>query len=181
MKRIVPIAVTIRRQIRVVQEMPADVVDFLLRMFADRRWFGRRLKASFFRIRYLFVQQPEVPGGRQVIAQHFQRPDNNVAMALLLLDPGVTVKHKPLRPVSAFLILMGIYRFQDVFDHPVFLRCQKIFRRSLADVAGPPSRPAVLLQPVRYREVNQHIVRIPPGQRIQLLHFFCRWGRSLQR
>ncbi|MNE51718.1 hypothetical protein D3C80_1463570 [compost metagenome] len=87
-------------------------------------------------------------------------------MALFLLNRSILVKHEPLRPVAVILILMGKYGQQNFPYLFIFMRGKEVLHRPLAYIPCTPGCSAILLQSVRHGIVNQHIVRVPPGQSI---------------
>ena len=60
---------------------------------------------------------------------------------------------------------------QDLLDRFIVLERQEQFDRSLADVARPPRRTRVLLEPARHREMNHRVVREPWQRRVERCDF----------
>ena len=107
------------------------------------------------------VEEREIVGGLDVVAQRLERPDDHVAVAVPVADLGVGLEHEPLRPVATRLVLLREDDPQDLLDRRVVLERQQELDRPLADVARAPGRAAVLLQAVRHGEMHHRVVREP--------------------
>lgn len=142
------------------------VIQYSCRLF-------REPEAMLDGIRYFLIQDRIVASRCQVIRQNFQRPYDDVAMTLFLLNCKVFIKHEPLRPVAIIFVLVSVDHFDDIANLLIFLRCHKVLHRTLAHIPCTPSRAAVLLQTVRYGVVNQHVVGVPPRQRINFEQILC--------
>ena len=113
-----------------------------------------------------FVEKGEIAGRFDVVAQRLQRPDDDVAMRLLVLDGGIGFEHEPLRPVALLLVLLGENGAQNLLGRSVMLERQEELERTLADVARAPRRARILLEAMRRREVDHGVVRQPREDRI---------------
>ncbi len=68
-----------------------------------------------------FVEKGEIAGRFDIVAERLQRPDDDIAMRLLALDGGIGLEHEPLRPVAAFLVLLGEEDAQNRFRWLIML------------------------------------------------------------
>ena len=91
-----------------------------------------------------FVEEGEVAGRFDIVAERLQRPDDDVAMRLPILNGGIGLEHEPLRPVAAFLVLLGEDDAQNRLGRLVVLERQKQFQ------ADPGRRRAMPQAPPEY-------------------------------
>jgi hypothetical protein len=124
LQRVVPVAVAVRGQARPVQEMTMQMSDRFADMVPDRNVPLGEHERPPHGVRNPIVQNRGIARREQVVAEHLQRPDDDVAVAFLLLDRRIPIEHEPLRPVAIVFVLVGEDDFQDVPHHasPAFLR-----------------------------------------------------------
>ena len=113
------------------------------------------------------VEEGEVVGRLDIVAERLERPDDDVAMAVPVADVGIGLEHEPLRPVAARLVLLGEDDPQDLLDRRVVLEREQELDRALADVAGAPGGAGVLLEAVRHGEMDHRVVREPREERVE--------------
>ena len=118
--------------------------------------------------RHRLVEEAEVVGRLDVVAERLERPDDDVAVAVAVADLGVGRQHEPLRPVAAGLALLGEDGAQDVLDRRVVLEGEEELDRTLADVAGAPGRAARLLEAVGDGEMDHAVLGEPRQQGVEL-------------
>ena len=112
------------------------------------------------------VEKGEIAGRLHVVAQRLQRPDDDVAVRLAVLNGAVGLEHEPLRPVAALLVLLGEKDAQNRLGRRVVLQRQQQLHRALADVAHAPGGAGVLLEAVRRRQMHHGVVRQPRQDRV---------------
>jgi hypothetical protein len=64
----------------------------------------------------------DIAGRLDVVTECLQRPNNDIAMRLFALDGGIGFEHEPLRPVAAFLVLLGEEEAQNRFRWLIMLK-----------------------------------------------------------
>ena len=109
------------------------------------------------------VEESKVAGRFDIVAERLERPDDDVAVRLLILHNGIGFEHEPLRPVAAVLVLLGKEDAQDLLDLLIVLERQQEFDRALADVARAPRAAGILFEAVRRGEMD-HPVMCEPGK-----------------
>ena len=112
------------------------------------------------------IEKSKIAGGLDIVAERLERPDDDVAMRLLVLHHGIGFEHEPLRPVAAAFVLLREEDAQNLFDWPIMLERQKEFDRALADVARAPGAAGILFETVRRGEVDHGVVRKPGEDRV---------------
>ena len=103
------------------------------------------------------VEEAEIVGRLDIVAERLQRPDDDVAVAVAVADMGVGLEHEPLRPVAAVLVLLGEDDREDLAHRRSCSERQQELDRPLADVARAPGGAAVLLEPVRHGQVDHRV------------------------
>lgn len=93
LKRIVPIAVAVGRQIRVMEEIRPNILDFLPGMLHKGYGLLGKIERMPMGVGYIFSQNTVIPGCGQIIAKYLERPDDNIAMAFFLLHVCIVVEH----------------------------------------------------------------------------------------
>ena len=96
-----------------------------------------------------FVQQAGIASGGQVIGQHQQGPEHDVAMRITRAHLGIArVEHEPLRPVAIGVLGAKHPAQQAAHQIKPAQGLQQLYR-ALADIAGAPAAARELLQPTR--------------------------------
>ena len=169
LKRIVPVAVAIADQMRAGDEALAHRCDQLVDVGCDRIGMGRLLKIVLAPPGDRFVEKGEIAGRFDIVAESFQRPDDDVAMRLPVLHGRIGLEHEPLRPVASLLVLLGENDAQNRLGRLVVLQRQQQLHRTLADIAGAPCGARILLEAMRHGEMHHGVVRQPREDRVDRL------------
>jgi hypothetical protein len=122
LKRIVPVPVPISDQRCAGDEAAPDSCDQSVDMGGNGIGLSRFLKVVLAPPGDPFVEKGEIAGRLDVVTERLQRPDNDIAMRLFALDGGVGLEHEPLRPVAAFLVLLGEEETQNRFRWLIMLK-----------------------------------------------------------
>ena len=120
-----------------------------------------------------FVEKGKIAGGLDIVAERLERPDDDVAVRLLVLHDGIGFEHEPLRPVAALLVLLSEEDAQDLFDRLIVFERQQEFDRALADVARAPGAAGILFETMRRSEMDHCVMRKPGEDRVD--------GKSVRR
>ena len=108
------------------------------------------------------VQEGEVVGRLDIVAQRLQRPDDDVAMGVPVLDLRIGLEHEPLRPVAPRLRTAG--RRRCAGSSFTGASCSSASRNSTGPWQTsrvPQARAGILLQPVRHGEMDHRVMREP--------------------
>ena len=130
-------------------------------MFDERRGLLGGLCAAGLGPCDLFVEDGKVTACFDVIAECFERPERDVAVAVGLLDPAEGIGHEPLRPVVFADELVTVGQQDDFAAAFMTPKCQQHFHGPLGDIARAPCTAIVLLDAVRNCEVDHAIVDEP--------------------
>ena len=125
------------------------------------------LQRVFVAPRHGLVEKAQIAGGLDIIAKRLERPDDHIAVAVLVLNRRVGLEHEPLRPVAARRVLLREDPPQDLSDGFVVLEREEEFDRPLTDVARTPCRTRILLKPARYRQMDHGVVGEPRQRRVE--------------
>src|ERR1700722_14742681 len=90
------------------------------------------------------IEESEIAGSLDIVAERLERPHDDVAVRLLVLHHGIGFQHEPLWPVAAVLVLLSKQDAEDLFDLLIVLERQQEFNRALADVARAPGAAGIL-------------------------------------
>lgn len=161
LQQIVPVAFAVAQQPRAEDEPLLHHRDDAVDMGRDRVAALGAGEILLVAPGHRLVQEGHVARGLDVVAQRLQRPDDDVAMGVPVLDRRVGLEHEPLRPVAPALVLLGEDGAQHLLRRGVVLQRQQELQRALADVAGAPGAAGVLLQPVRHGQVDHRVMRQP--------------------
>ena len=167
LQRVVPVALAVADEVRAGDEPLAHGREQLVDMDRDRVALLGRLERVVLPPGHRLVENGEVVGRLDVVAERLQRPDDHVAMAVPVADLRVGLDHEPLRPVAARRLLLGEDDPHDLPHRRVVLEREQELDRALADVAGAPGSAAELLEAVRHGEVDHRVVRQPREERVE--------------
>ena len=112
------------------------------------------------------IEEGKIAGRLDIVAERLERPDDDVAVQLLVLHHGIGFQHEPLRPVAAVLVLLSEEDAQNLFDRLIVLERQQKFDRALAHVARAPGAAGVLFETVRRGEMDHPVMRKPGKNRV---------------
>ena len=167
LQRVVPVALPVADEMGAGDEALDHRRQQPLDVLGNRVAAWRELECIVHAPWYELVQKARVVGGFDIVVERLERPDDDVAVTVPVLDERVGLEHEPLRPVSARLVLLRENDAQDLFHRLVVLQREQELYRTLADVTGAPGSTGKLLEAVRHRQMNDRVVREPRERRIE--------------